>query len=172
MTVLAAVATLCFWAGTTPARAGLVTELTVSPTQAPNGLFTYAFTLADESNSTISASQLFLAVSPRADLSGISAPAGWDVFYSAGASDISFLSSDPLYDIAPGTVGMFSLSSRIGPALGSDLVRGFDDSAGTFAENKGTVLTASVPEPTGLALGLLGTACAAAFLATRGRPAV
>jgi hypothetical protein len=169
--VLAAIASLWLWAGATPSRGALITDLTVNVTQAPSGLYTYAYTLADESASTIGAAQLFLAVSPAANLSAVSAPTGWDVLYSAGGPDISFLSSDSSFDIAPGTAGLFSLTSAVAPALAGDRVRGFDDSAGTFAENPGTIPTpASVPEPSGLVLGVLAAACAAVSGWARRRP--
>jgi hypothetical protein len=167
--ILAAAAALWLWAGATPTRGDLVTDLSVQVTQA-DGLYTYAYTLANEAASTLGASQLFLSVATDANLSALSAPTGWDVTYSPGDPDISFLSSDPSTDIAPGMSGLFSMTSGIRPAVASDLVRGLDDQAGTFVDNPGTVLTPSaVPEPSGLVLGVLGAACAAA-LAARRRP--
>ena len=157
-TILAAVASASLWIGAAPARGGLVTDLSVDVTRASNGLYTYAYTLTVESSSTLGAGELDLAVSSFANLSAISAPAGWDVFYTPGSpgdSAISFSSPDPSTDLAPGTVGLYSMSSLVGPALASDIVRGFDDSTGTFDQNSGTILTASVPEPSGLVLGAL-----------------
>ena len=156
--ILAAVASAWLWIGAAPARGGLVTDLSVDVTHASSGLYTYSYTLAVESSSTLGAGELDLAVSPFANLSAISAPAGWDVFYTPGSpgdSAITFSSPDPSTDLAPGTVGFFSMSSLVGPALASDIVRGFDDSTGTFDQNSGTILTASVPEPSGFVLGAL-----------------
>jgi len=168
----AAVGCLWLWALAAPARGNLITDLTVSVSPPSGGLYTYSYTLTDETSSTLGASQLFLAVAPGAGLSAISAPTGWDVFYAAGDPDVSFLSSDSSFDISPGTAGKFSMTSAFGPALASDLVRGLDDSTGTFAENSGTILTPSavVPEPSALVLGVLGAACAVALGLARRRP--
>jgi hypothetical protein len=163
------VASLCCWCGTTPTRGDLITDLTVNVSQATGGLYTYSYTLTDESTSTLGASQLFLAVSPNANLSSVSAPSGWDLFYTAGDPDVSFLSRDSSFDIAPGTSGLFAMTSVVGPAAGADLIRGFDDNAGTFAQNTGTVLTASAPEPSSLVLGVLGAAGAAVYCRARRR---
>jgi hypothetical protein len=162
--VLAAVGFLWLGSNVTPSRGDLITDLAVSVSPSSGGLNTYAYSVTVESTSTLGASQLFLSVAPSADLSSISAPTGWDVLYSSGDPDISFLSSDSSFDIAPGTIGMFSISSLVGPALASDLIRGFDDHSGTFAENSGTILTpsAAVPEPASLVLGILAASCVAA----------
>jgi hypothetical protein len=163
---------LWLWAVAAPARGDLITDLTVSVSPPSGGLYSYSYTLTDQTSSTLDASQFFLAVAPGANLSAISAPTGWDVFYAAGDPDVSFLSSDSSFDLSPGTVGNFSMVSAVGPALASDLVRGLDDSTGTFAENSGTILTPSamVPEPSALVLGVLGAAFAAAVGLARRRP--
>ena len=156
--ILAAVASLWLWIGAAPARGGLVTDLSVDVTRASNGVYTYSYSLTVDSSSTLGAGELDLAVSPFANLSEISAPTGWDVFYTPGSpgdSAISFSSPDPSTDLAPGTFGLFSVASLVGPASASYLVRGFDDSNGTFAQNGGIITTASVPEPSGLVLGAL-----------------
>jgi hypothetical protein len=156
--ILAAVVSAWLWIGAAPARGGLITDLSVDVTRAANGLYTYSYTLTVESSSTLGAGELDLAVSPFANLSAISAPAGWDVFYTPGSpgdSAITFSSPDSSTDLVPGTSGMFSMASFVGPALASDLVRGFDDSTGTFDQNSGTIRTASVPEPSSLVLGAL-----------------
>jgi hypothetical protein len=156
--ILAAVASAWLWIGAAPARGGLITDLAVDVTQASNGLYTYSYALLVESSSTLGAGELDLAVSPFANLSAISAPTGWDVFYTPGPpgdSTITFSSPDSSTDLAPGSFGLFSMASSVGPAVASDLVRGFDDSNGTFGQNSGMILTASVPEPSGLVLGAL-----------------
>jgi hypothetical protein len=155
--ILAALALLWFATGPSPARGDLITDLTVDVTQALDGAYTYAYTLTVDSSSTLGAGELDLSVSIFANLSAISGPAGWDVFYTAGSpgdSAITFSSPDSSTDIAPGSVGLFSMTSFVGPALASDVVRGFDDAAGTFAQNSGTILTASVPEPPAFMLGV------------------
>ena len=162
--ILAAVASASLWIAAAPVQAGLVTDLSVDVTHASSGSYTYSYTLTVESSSTLGAGELDLAVSPSANLSAISAPAGWDVFYTPGSpgdSVISFSSPDLSTDLGPGMVGLFSMASFVGPDPDSYVVRGFDDSAGTFAQNTGTIVTASVPEPSGLvpaALALLGAA--------------
>jgi hypothetical protein len=166
--IFATVAGLVLWARPATSRAGLVTVLAVDVNAEVGGLYEYDYALSVPQDSTLGASQLFLAVSTGADLNNVSAPIGWDVFYTPGDPDISFLSSGPSADIAPGTFGLFSLTSLVGPAANDYLIRGFDYNAGTFDENVGTVLTASaVPEPSGLVLGALGVAFVAAC--SRGR---
>jgi hypothetical protein len=161
--IIGMVATLCLWAGTTASQAGLMTILSVDVTEEARGLFEYDYALSVLQDSTLGASQLFLAVSTSADLTSVSAPSGWDIFYTPGDPDISFLSSAPSTDIAPGSFGLFSLTSPVGPAASDFLVRGFNDNAGTAVDNVGTVLTPSaVPEPSGFVLGMLGAACVAA----------
>ena len=156
--ILAAVASASLWIAAAPVQAGLVTDLSVDVTHASNGSYTYSYTLTVESSSTLGAGELDLAVSPSANLSATSAPAGWDVFYTPGSpgdSAITFSSPDSSTDLVPGTSGLFSIASFVGPALASDLVRGFDDSTGAFDQNSGTIMTASAPEPSGLVLGAL-----------------
>jgi hypothetical protein len=156
--ILAAFALLWLSTGTTPARAGLLANLSVDVTRASNGVYTYDYTLSVDPSSTLGAGELDLSVSPFANLSSISGPAGWDVFYTAGSpgdSAITFSSPDSSTDIAPGSFGLFSMTSLIGPALSSDLARGFDDSNGTVDQISGTILTAAVPEPSALMLGVL-----------------
>ncbi len=168
--ILGAVVLLWSCAGTMPARGDLVTSLTVDVTQAMNGPYTYDYTLTVDASSTLAAGELDLVVSPFANLSAITGPSGWDIFYTPGSpgdTTITFSSPDSSTDIAPGSIGMFSMTSFVGPALASDLVRGFDDSNGTFAQNGGTILTASVPEPSGLVLGVLAL-LGAAYPVTRG----
>ena len=156
--ILAAVASASLWIGAAPAQGGLITNLSVDVTRASNDLYTYAYTVSVDPSSTLGAGELDLAVSPFAELSAISAPAGWDVFYTPGSpgdSTITFSSPDSSTDLAPGTSGLFSMTSLVGPALAAEVVRGFDDSNGTFDQNSGTILTASIPEPSSLVLGAL-----------------
>jgi hypothetical protein len=168
--VAAVVTTLPLCAPAGEARGALITDLSVKVTAGSGGLFRYDYTLKDDPASTLGASQLFLAVSPGAALTAVSGPAGWDVFYSAGDPDVSFLSSAASTDIAPGSSGSFSLTSAVAPAAGASLVRGFDLATGALGQNAGTVLTPSaVPEPPGLVLAGLAAALAGAYrLARRG----
>jgi hypothetical protein len=167
--VIGTVATLFLWTGTTASQAGgLMMDLSVNITQEAGGLYEYDYALSVNQSRTLGGSQLFLAISTGADLSSVSAPNGWDIFYNPGDPDVSFLSSAPSSDIAPGGFGLFSVTSPAGPAASEFLVRGFDYNAGTSVDNVGTVLTPSaVPEPSGLVLGLLGVACVAVLCRTR-----
>jgi hypothetical protein len=112
--VLAAVAFAWLWIGAAPARGDLITDLSVDVSHAANGLYTYSYSLSVEPGSTLGAGELDLAVSTFANLSAISAPAGWDVFYTPGSpgdSVISFSSPDLSTDLGPGMVGLFSMAS-------------------------------------------------------------
>ena len=89
-------------------------SLTVDVTQAMNGPYTYDYTLTVDASSTLAAGELDLVVSPFANLSAISGPSGWDVFYTPGSpgdTTITFSSPDSSTDIAPGSIGMFSMTS-------------------------------------------------------------
>jgi hypothetical protein len=162
-------AVVVLFAGAQPARAGPIAQLSVSVNPTSGGLFEYDYTVSVDAASTVGASQLFLDVSPSAALSS-QAPTGWDTFYSAGDPDISFLSSDPSFDVAPGMVGTFVLTSAIGPAAASFLVRGIDDSSGSTSEVPGIILTPSaVPEPSSLFLGSIALAGGLFCLFQRGK---
>lgn len=171
MAIIGTVAILSLLVETTVSKAGgLLTDLAVNVTREAGGLYEYDYALSVDQSSTLGASQLFLAISTNAGLASVSAPSGWDVFYTSGDPDISFLSSAPSSDIAPGGLGPFSLTSPVGPAPSDFLVRGFDYNAGTSDDNPGTVLTPSaVPEPSGLILSVLGAACVVAFGGARRR---
>jgi hypothetical protein len=165
MAIIGTLATLLLLFETAASMAGsLLTNLAVDVTQEAGGLYGYDYALSVLQGSTLGGSQLFLSVSTNAGLASVSAPSGWDVFYTPGDPDISFLSSAPSSDITPGGFGLFSLTSPVGPAANDFLVRGFDYDAGTSDDNPGTIETPStVPEPSGFILSSLGASCAAAF---------
>jgi hypothetical protein len=152
----------------TPARADFQTDLSVTVVPQAGGVFEYDYVLTDKATSTVGASQLFFAVSPLANLLS-SAPAGWDTFYNPGDTSISFLSSDPSFDVAPGSSAIFTLISPEGPALNADVVRGLDDVSGSFFNNPGMINTPSVPEPSALVLVGMGAAVALALRVRRRR---
>ncbi len=163
---LAALALLLSVAGSVSARGDLVTTLSATATEIDSGLFRYEYTLTNELSSTLSVTDFFLDVSPFADLQAITAPVGFIISYSAGDPDITFSSPEAAFDILPGSFGLFSFESLIGPKSAAFLVRGLGETS--FGENSGFTLTPSaVPEPLSVGLFAMGSGMAGAWLRRR-----
>ena len=144
--------------GRQSARAGLITDVSVSTTPVSGGLTEYDYTVSNESASTITASFFFVAVDTTANLSAMTAPTGWDISYATGDTVIEFSSPDSSLDIIPGSFGLFSLDSPLTPVISTDAVAGVDANF-NFVQNDGTILApalASVPEPSSALLCALG----------------
>ena len=168
--------------GAAPARAALVTNILASVTPQSGGVSLYTYTVTDLPTSTSSISEFDLDVSggqipmgiitpTGALLSNITMPTGFINLYTTGDPSISFLSTDPSTDIAPGTSGIFSFTSPSRAVLQAYQFSTFD---GTGSTTGGRVLSPtplaapSVPEPNGLLLLALGVP-ALALLAVRRR---
>ena len=148
------------------ARADLVTNLDVSFTALVDGNVLYNYTLTNEPTSTVAVSSFFLAVGNNADLTSLTGPDGWDLEYDSLDNAVMFTSPAADFDIAVGSVGLFSFVSPLGPVSASYLIRAFADD-GSIVETTGFTLTpgAAVPEPASLAMlamGALGLSAAAA----------
>ena len=150
------------------ARADYSPTISATVTNEPGGLYLFDYTVVAPSGSTLPVSELYVQVFEGATLSGISAPAGFDVQYTPGDSSIGFLSSDSSTDIAPGLTGTFSFLSTQAPQPGTYLIRGIDATGSTFDQTPpGLLVAAPVPEPTGLILGLVGGLSVAAGVRRR-----
>ena len=142
--------------GVSTARGEQVTSLDVAISPTTGGLMRYDYTLTNDASSTVPAASLFIVVGMDADLSALVGPTGWDIGYSAGDTAVAFTSPDATFDIAPGSVGLFSFLSPLKPLAAPFLIRGFDDNGSIF-ETTGTILSPSVvPEPSSLALSAMG----------------
>jgi hypothetical protein len=143
------------------ARAELVTTLTVSTKSVAGGLTEFDYTLTNSPASTITASSLFVAVDPTANLTMLTAPTGWDISYATGDPAVAFTSPDPSVDIVPGASGLFSFDSPLFPNPAAYEVAGIDANF-DYITNDGTILSAAVPEPASVVLltvsvlGILG----------------
>jgi hypothetical protein len=131
-----------------------VTEIT---TPQAGGTFLYTYTVANPAASTGGVSQFFVTVGPTANLTAITAPTGFDSFYSAGSTVAEFDSFSSATDIAPGSSGVFSFVSAMGPAALPVTARSIDDTSGTFTDVT-SASVAPVPEPSSLVLCGLGAA--------------
>jgi hypothetical protein len=134
---------------------------TLSATATPqaDATFFYQYDLSVSPSSTLGASSLALGVSSDADPTSLTGPDGWDALFSALDGLILFQSPDSSFDINPGSSGLFSFFSPIGPGLSPYTVFGIDDASGAFEERSGSVLGPAVPEPSSLVLlcsGALG----------------
>lgn len=160
---VAAAVLACFLCAT-PASAAFLTTLFVEVTPQANGSTRYEYSLTNLSTSTLPAVQFALAVSPDADLRGMTGPEGWFITYQTGGETIDFLSLSEDTDLMPGATARFSFASPIGPSLTDYLVTGVDLSTVRIEISEGQVAgpgvgVNAVPEPSTLALlgtGMLG----------------
>jgi len=134
------------------ARADLITTVTATVTEI-GSMYQYVYNVQNSAGSTASVGEFDLDVSASATLTSISATTGFLALYTAGDSTMTFDSTDPSTDIAPGATGTFSFMADVPPVLGNELGRSFGD--GTTSS--GTVLTPTgIPEPSVVALSALG----------------
>ena len=143
-----------------PARADMQATVTVSITPESGGMFLYDYTVADLATSTSAVSEFDLSLTlspfsgintpPGAPISSITMQPGFINLYSTGDPSISFFSTDPSTDIAPGTSGSFSFTSTYAPVYVPYMLSTFD---GTGSSVSGSIFApATVPEPSTLAL--------------------
>lgn len=152
--------------GLAPARGGFDASVSATVTPEAGGLFLYSYTVTTSPSSTLATSEFIVDIGVTADLTAITAPSGFDAFYSAGDPIIDFQSFSSSTDIGIGQSGSFSFTSTVNPGLLGDVLRNLDDTGGTFTDLAGTTL-APAPEPSSLALcGIGGTAL---WLAARRR---
>ncbi len=141
----------------TAARADYSPTISVTETPEAGGLTLLNYTLGTSSDSTLPISEFDLQVGPGVTLSGFSAPVGFDVLYTPGDTSLTFQSSDPLTDIGPGSTGVFAFLTNLAPGPGAYLIRGFSADGGSFDQTTpGLIIVSPVPEPSTLALGLIG----------------
>jgi hypothetical protein len=160
-----ALALVAIGGGSQSARAGLITNVTVSTTPVTGGLTQYDYTVSNESSSTITASFFFVAVDTTANLSVMTAPTGWDISYATGDPVIELSSPNSSLDIIPGASGQFSFESPLAPVITTDAVAGIDSNF-NYVENDGSTsgpALASVPEPSSVLLCALGAVGVLAF---------
>ncbi len=150
---------------TAPAQAGF--QATVTVTTAPfNSLTQYTYTVTDLATSTDNIGSFSLSVPADANLSLIAMPTGFLALYTPGDLTIEFDSTDPSFDITPGSFGMFHFLSPDKPGSTSFALTDYNN----FATFTGSVVgPASVPEPGSLILLVLGLPLAAAATLARCR---
>ena len=151
--------------GSAPARAELLVSLTTTVAPQGGGIDLYRYQVANSATSTVGVSEFDISVDSAANLGAITQPAGFISIYTAGASEIDFLSTGSAFDIAPGATAFFSFSSAEGPGVGSYLFQSFDSSSTGNVQTGFTV--APVPEPSALAMTALGLAALACRLSRR-----
>jgi hypothetical protein len=153
-------------AGIVPARAGLVASVTVDVTPEAGGMSLYAYTLAVAAASTSAVSEFDLNLTsetasgiftpPGAPLSSITMPTGFINLYTPGDPTISFFSTDPSTDIAPGTSALFSFLSISSPTTLQPYQLSTFDGSGSPPVLGSVLGPTVVPEPSGLVLSGLG----------------
>jgi hypothetical protein len=151
--------------GWTSAQGDFLTTLTVDVSPEASNLFLYNYTLSNHNDSDLPAAAFSLDIAAQADLQSITGRAGWDIFYSARDTLISWESSAASFDLPPGFNDVFSFVSPLGPMLTDYLVVGLDETTFEIQTNQGQIagpMTSAVPEPSALLLcgigflGLLG----------------
>ncbi len=154
--------------GAAPAQASF--NAGILPTVTPQGgNFLYSYLVTDLATSTSNISEFDLDVSggqqamgiitpTGAPLSNITMPTGFINLYTLGDPYISFQSTDPSTDIAPGASATFSFTSPDGPATQAyqfvDLNTG--NTMGGTTLSPTPLGAAAVPEPGSLLLVALG----------------
>jgi hypothetical protein len=174
--VFRAAAVLAVLAALAPrAGAGFVVTVTADVSQTPSGPYRYAYTLANDAASTLSAFDFLLDVSPLADLQSITTPPGWFPAYVAGDTSLYVLSLTPATDLAPGTSATFSFLSPLAPGAQAYAISGLNPTTFDFDTQYGTVLSptvspvTTVPAPPSAVLALAGVATAAGAAGVRRR---
>jgi hypothetical protein len=163
--------------GTTAARAGMIATVSVDIVSEGSGMALYTYTVAVDPASTSAVSEFDLNITSGttsgintpvgAPLSSITMANGFINLYTLGDPTISFLSTDPSTDIAPGTSEMFSFISTANPVLQPFLLSTFDGSGSTVAAF--VLGPTTVPEPSSVfllgvgAIGLSGCFARARF---------
>ena len=175
---LALAAAACLAAApSTRAASDYTTDPTIVPTVTPEagGQYLYSYLVINPAGNAFSVSEFDLQVSPDANLTVVSAPAGFINTYTTGDSSITFSSTDPSTDLSSGGVGgIFSIESPIGPGpsvgnpgpsnTGAYLFRGFNaDGSAEGTSSVGNQILSPVPEPSGLALAALGALTMAGY---------
>jgi len=152
-------------AGAAPARGAFLATVTSTVTQESATVFRYDYTVTNLATSTLPLTDFFVDVSTAANLTTITNSLGWDVSYNPGDPDVAFNAPDPSTFLMPGApAATFEFRSALGSGLLPDQLRSADPSTVTVTNINGLVLSA-VPEPSSLALGLVGGS--AVFLARR-----
>ncbi len=143
-----------------PANAGLVVDVSTTTTLRTDGVYDYRYTVANSPTSTVGVAEFDLNTSTIANLGSIVGPTGFLALYTPGDSFIQFLSTvsstGSNSDIAPGSSGIFSFSSIVGPSLSVNLARGFDNSGAPVETAVTTLTPTAVPEPSTLILAAAG----------------
>ncbi|GAC1470834.1 MAG: hypothetical protein NVSMB9_16370 [Isosphaeraceae bacterium] len=146
--------------GVAPVHASFDATVAGTATKQAGGEFLYSYKVSVLSSSTSSLTEFNLNLTSGvasgiftpggAPLSSITAPAGFLTLYTTGDPTITFSSSSPSTDIAPGSSGLFSFTSLFSPVSQPFLLRSFDASGGVL-QLSGSVV-GPVPEPTSLVL--------------------
>jgi hypothetical protein len=157
----------------------LQTDLVPQVTAVPGGGTRYQYTITNLAQSSLNVDGFVLDVPATANLRALTGPADWDIFYSAGSTQVTWATVDlPTYSpLRPGQSGTFSFETDLGPGSVGFTITGIDDTFQFTGRNTGVTTgpVAPVPEPgTGLliAAGVLGLARASvlAHRRVRGRP--
>ena len=136
--------------------------MAVNQTAEPGSLFRYEYTLTNQPTSDLPAVSFALSVAASANLQSLSGPTGWDVAYSTGETTVTWISTDPSFDLQPSTSGVFSFVSPLDSTLQEYLITGFSDQPLRIETNGDQIRSPGanvIPEPSSLMLlgiGLLG----------------
>lgn len=139
--------------GVNPAYGDLVTSVIAEHHPAGGGLFEYEYRLTNELGSDVPVGAFALDIPTTADLQSITGPAGWDIDYTPTSLSVTWVSSDPVFDLLPGSSLLFSFLSPLDADQRDYLVVGFG--ATDIFTNTGRVAgpsVAAVPEPSTIAL--------------------
>lgn len=161
----------CSWVSS-PARAGLVADISSSVTPQPGGLNLYQYTITDEPSSSLPAVEFTLTVDASANLTSITGASGWLITYSTSDNIVDWSSPSSSTDLQPGNSAIFSFVSPLGAFQQNYQIVGLTTNPFAIDTKQGQIASpgiASVPEPGSLVLFGIGTLGVLTMLARRRR---
>ena len=154
------------------AQAGFITSLKVEVTPSDGGMYTYVYTMINDTKSTLPAVEFTLNVDTAAALQQLHGPSGWVISYNPADTAVDWSSFSPLTHIQPGARAAFSFTSPLSPGPQDYSLLGITTNPPAIETNQGQISSpsvASIPEPTSMIPLGIGMASLAGYAGYRWR---